>query len=75
MFLSLTMLTIKFKSWTTCTYFVYFMSKKELDYDRFADLNMLGAVRLVHSDLRVYLISFFLQDILVYYASSVQLWI
>ena len=42
--------------------FVYFKSKKEHNYDRFVDLNILGAVRLVHSDLRIYRISFFLLD-------------
>ena len=47
----------------TCTYFVYFKSKKELNYDRFVDPNILGAARLVHSDLRIYLISFFLLDL------------
>ena len=58
-----TTLTILFiNSWSTCTYFVYFKSKKELNNDRFVDLNILGAARLVHSDLRVYQISFFLLD-------------
>ena len=50
-------------SWSTYTYFVYFKSKRELNYDRFVDLNILGAARLVHSDLRIYRISFFLLDI------------
>ena len=51
-----------FKSWNICTYSVYFNSKKELNYNRFVDLNILGASRLVHSDLRIYQISFFLLD-------------
>ena len=37
---------------------VYFKSKKELNYDRFVDQNVLDALLLVHSDLRIYLISF-----------------
>ena len=45
-----------------CTYFVYFKSKKEKNYSRFVDLNILGAARLVHSHLRIYRISFFLLD-------------
>ena len=53
------------KSWSTCTYVVYFKSKKELNYDGFVDLNKLGAARLVHSDLRIYRISFFLLDVVV----------
>ena len=62
----LTTLTIlSINSWNSCTYFVYFKSKKELNYDRFVDLNILGAARLVHSDLRIYRISFFLLDILI----------
>ena len=48
------------KSWNTCIYFVYFKSKKELNYDRFADPNILSTSRLVRSDLRIYRISFFL---------------
>ena len=44
-------------------FFVYFKWKKELNYDRFVDLNILGASRLVHSDLRIYRISFFLLDL------------
>ena len=62
------MLTIKknySKSWSTCTYVVYFKSKKELNYDRFVETNILGAARLVHSDLRIYRISFFVLDIAV----------
>ena len=43
---------------------MHFKSKKELNYDKFVDLNILGAARLVHSDLRIYQISFFLLDIL-----------
>ena len=42
-----------------CAYFAYFKSKKELNYDRFVDPN----IRLVHSDLRIYRISFFLLDL------------
>ena len=42
-------------------FFVYFMSKKELNYDRFVDPNILGAPRFVHLDLRMYRISFFLR--------------
>ena len=42
---------------------VYFMSKKELNYNKFIDPNILGARRLVHSDLRIYRISFFLLDL------------
>ena len=33
---------------------MYFKSKKGLNYDRFVDLNTLGAASLVHSDLRIY---------------------
>ena len=54
------------KSWNICTYYVYFKSKKELDYNRFVDPNILGASRLVHSDLRIYRISFFLLVILTF---------
>ena len=50
------------KSWNTCTYVVYFKSKKELNYDRFVDPNIYGAARLVLSDPRIYRISFFLLD-------------
>ena len=57
---TLTILSIN--SWSTCTYFVYFKSKKELNYDGFVDLNILGGACLVHSDLRIYRISFFLLD-------------
>ena len=39
-----------------------FKSKKDLNYDRFVDPNILGAARLVYSDLRIYRISFFLLD-------------
>ena len=42
--------------------FSVFKSKKELNYNRFVDPNILGASRLVHSDLRIYRISFFLLD-------------
>ena len=60
----LTTLTIlSINSWNTCTYFVYLKSKKKLNYDRLGDLNILGAVRLVHSDLRIYRISCFLLDV------------
>ena len=41
---------------------MYFKSKKELNYERFVDPNVLGAARLVHSDLRIYRISFFPLD-------------
>ena len=51
------------QSWNICTYSVYFKSKKELNYNSFVDPNILGASRLVHSDLRIYRISFFLLDI------------
>ena len=52
-------LTIKLKFslsifWNTCTYSVYVKTKKELHYNRFVDPNILGAARLVHSDLRIY---------------------
>ena len=53
------------KSWKAFAYYVYFKSKKELNYDRFVDPNILGAARLVHSDLRIYRISFFLLDIII----------
>ena len=42
---------------------MYFKWKKELNYNRFVDPNILGAARLVHSDLRIYRISFFLLDL------------
>ena len=42
------------------TYFVYFKSQKELNYNIFVNPNILGPVRLVHSNLRTYQISFFL---------------
>ena len=48
-------------------YSVYFKSKKELNYNRFVDPNILGAARLVDSDLRIYRISFFLRDIIIMY--------
>ena len=51
------------KCWNTCAYFVYFKSKKELNCDKFVDPNILGAARLVHSDPRIYRISFFLLDL------------
>ena len=31
------------KSWNICTYSVYFKSKKELNFNRFVDPNILGA--------------------------------
>ena len=43
-----------------CAYFVYFKSREELNYEKFVDPIILGAPRLVHSDLRIYRISFFL---------------
>ena len=52
------------KSCKTCTYYVYFKSKKELNYGRFVDPNILGAARLVNSDLRIYRISSFLLDLI-----------
>ena len=48
------------KSWNICTYYVYFKSKKELDYNSFVDPN-------IHSDLRIYRISYFLLDIFFFY--------
>ena len=42
--------------------FCVFKSKKELNYDKFVDLNVLGAARHIHSDLRIYRVSFFLLD-------------
>ena len=33
---------------------VYFMSKTNLNYDRFIDLNKHGAVRFIHSDIQIY---------------------
>ena len=42
---------------------MFFKSKKELNYDRFVDLNILCAASLVHSDLRIYQISLFLLDL------------
>ena len=47
---------LSINSWSTCTHFVYFKLKKELNYDRFVDLNKRGAAaaRLVHSDPRIY---------------------
>ena len=50
------------KSWNIGTYSVYFKSKKEVNYNRFVDPDILGASRLVHSDLRIYRISLFLLD-------------
>ena len=44
---------------------MYFKSKKELNYDIFVDPIILGAARLVHSDLRIYRISFFLLDLII----------
>ena len=49
-----------------CAYFVYFKSKKKLNYDRVVDPNILRAASLVHSDLRIYRISFFLIDLVRY---------
>ena len=40
----------------------FLKSEKELNYNRFVDPNILGASRLVHSDLRIYLIWFFPLD-------------
>ena len=44
--------------------FCYIKSCKELNYGRFVDPNILGAARLVHSDLRIYRISSFLLDLI-----------
>ena len=63
LFIMLTILSIGAYQIFTCTYLLYFKSKKELDYNRFADPHILGASRLVHSDLRIYQISFFLLDV------------
>ena len=60
-----TMLTIIFSSKlclyqiVTCTHFVYLRSKK-FNYNRFVDPNILRAWALVHSDLRLHRMSFFL---------------
>ena len=59
------------KSGNACAYSVYFKSKKEHNYDRFVDPNILGAARLVH--LRIYLISFFLLDRITLYRESTEL--
>ena len=45
------------------TYFLYFKSQNELNYDIFVDPNILGASRLIHSDLENYGVSFFRLDI------------
>ena len=42
---------------------MYIKSKKELNYERSVDPNVLCAARLVHSDLRIYRILFFPLDI------------
>ena len=55
------------KFWNIGTYYDYFRSKKELNYNRFVDPNILGALHLVHSDLRIYQISFFLLDRTIYF--------
>ena len=57
------------ESWNIYTYSVYFKSKKELIYIRLVDPNILGASRHVHSDLRIYRISFFLLDVMQYHAT------
>ena len=36
---------LSINSWSTCAYFVYFKSNKELNYDRFVDLNIYSALR------------------------------
>ena len=59
------------KSLNICTYSVYFKSQKELNYNRFVDPNMLGASRFVHSDLRIYRISFFLLDLNAVYIRAI----
>ena len=43
---------------------MYIKSKIELNYNRFVVPNLLGAARLVHSDLGIYWMSFFLLDVL-----------
>ena len=43
--------------------FCVFQIEERTKFDRFVDLNILGAARLVHSDLRIYRISFFLLDL------------
>ena len=50
-----------------------FKSEKELNYDRFVDPNILGAARLVHSDLRIYRISLFLHGKAVGYVRITNL--
>ena len=72
----LTLVTIKneifnIKSWNICTYFVYFKSNKELNYDRLVDSNILSASRLVHLYLRINRISFFLLDLIHWLPSHV----
>ena len=70
MFHGLAVLTIKLcfsisKQIRTSAHILYFRSKKELNYNRFVDPNILGTSRLVHdvhSDLRIYRISIFLLD-------------
>ena len=50
--------------WTKIyTYFVYFKSEGKTQFDRFVDLNILGALCLVHSDLRISHLLFFLLDL------------
>ena len=43
---------------------VFQVEEKTIDYDRFVNPNILGATRLVHSDLRIYRISLFPLDII-----------
>ena len=43
--------------------FCVFLVEEKLNYDRFVYPNILGAVQLVHSDLRIYRISFILLDL------------
>ena len=72
-FIYIYLLEFFIKSWNTFSYVVYFKSKKELNYDRFVDQNVLGASRLVHSDLRIYRISFFLLDIFIFLHLKLEL--
>ena len=55
------------KFWNKCTFFCILSLGKKLNYDRFVDPNIVGAALLVHSDLRIYRISFFILDIKSYY--------
>ena len=54
------------------TYSVHFKSKKELKYNKFVDPNVRGAKRRVYSDLQIYLILFFLFDIITFDFSIIK---